>query len=1060
MTTPSPASNTSQNQPSLPNQPFFSWLRTHTTLFIGQLIGLLSVVTAPIALVYYSHAIPTDIEWQTVGHLVIYAHLLFLVLFITALVRTFDTNDIGSYRAKLVHKKLHGKVADVENREKYSKNVEDREKYSKKQVARFKKRFLWFWCAMLVLYLAFAFEPMFSVPAHDCLEALPLGTMFRAELFPILSFLLNNISLICIFRCFTVLYSPRDETTGPTTTADGRLTERTWSRFLGLMRRIVKYFTKSKKKKEINELGLRQRTLSFLFFLMIVVLTAMYPLIMLTKINVETNWSEYPAVFDALSGTISAVVLALLVARLDSKLIGLPSWLICILYFYAGVQPMFVVFELHPEVYAGIKTAVLLVVFIFKIYFFLIIFYSLQTGRLFNYFFCSQILDEHVKTLKQPPPAEIAPKTMPAAIQEGKHTEPAPAASAEQPAKEVKPDTQDTPVPKNRWAAWFKKPSWTATGFLARTKDTQRAATIEKAVAKDSSDASAEQPAKAVEEDRPVTSAPEVRRPGWFKKLGIAAMKFLAPAGQDRRAIWFKRLGVAAIIVFVGSLLVYVALPESGKNWIDESGLSDLVVILHIILLGVILGAILRARYKERKSGPRPGAQARAEVRSKLLLKLTEPGARKAREDKLQELTDRTNDQLKSFTIYFRLFWLSLLVLYGAMLLSNALGEKPDDNRAKSCPVQPAAQMPLTIGEVPVTPNHGVAEVQPTVFGVARSEAPFSALNQTAAEGNQRSETLKTKALESSSWPEASEQLFSSHGMPTKAIFSFVFFGINNFSVLCVFCCFTVLYIPADDKKFVERRHLLRNYSGLICALLTVLVPLLAIIGTGNRFTMSEVEKIPTVLGALGGTLNAVAFALLIGRLDSRIIGLRALLVTVLYAYAALQPLFVTFNQPSNLLKFIATSAMIAAFIFKICLVLMVGHVRRSDGLIDYLWIFPALNRSVNSVFSNQFEIRVYSPQPDLFTFSIFNKNVETYRAAEMCTTRAQCDQAIRTLIEDMKERENYSEPQELQGTWWVQVKSGDDLICESTGLRSKSEVEELINESIEKVPYCKYDRG
>jgi hypothetical protein len=118
------------------------------------------------------------------------------------------------------------------------------------------------------------------------------------------------------------------------------------------------------------------------FALAIALLTATFPLIMLTKIGVKTNWSEYPAAFDALSGTINAIVLALLVARLDSKLLGLPSWLICILYFYAGVQPMFVVFELHPEVYAGIKTAVLWVVFIFKIYFFLIIFYSLQTGRM------------------------------------------------------------------------------------------------------------------------------------------------------------------------------------------------------------------------------------------------------------------------------------------------------------------------------------------------------------------------------------------------------------------------------------------------------------------------------------------------------------------------------------------------------------------------------------------------------------------------------------------------------------------------------------------------------
>jgi hypothetical protein len=212
-------------------------------------------------------------------------------------------------------------------------------------------------------------------------------------------------------------------------------------------------------------------------------------------------------------------------------------------------------------------------------------------------------------------------------------------------------------------------------------------------------------------------------------------------------------------------------------------------------------------------------------------------------------------------------------------------------------------------------------------------------------------------------------------------------------------------------------------------------------------------------LGAVGGTLNAVAFALLIARLDSRIIGLRLPMVTVLYTYAALQPLFVTFNQPSRLLKFIATSAMIAAFLFKICLVFMVGHVRKSGGLINYLWFFPVLSKSVNSVFGNQFEIKLYSPKPKSFTFSISNNNVETYRAVEIYDTKEECEAKIKTLVGAMKERQNYFKPPEIQGTYWVQV-SADKLLCESTGLRSEAEVNELINESIKMVPYCKYNRG
>jgi uncharacterized protein YegP (UPF0339 family) len=396
-----------------------------------------------------------------------------------------------------------------------------------------------------------------------------------------------------------------------------------------------------------------------------------------------------------------------------------------------------------------------------------------------------------------------------------------------------------------------------------------------------------------------------------------------------------------------------------------------------------------------------------------------------------------------------------MLFLYVAMWLSGP-AESPGHNQPKPCPVKVEQGKPTVAGPPVLT-------AKAAFFGrsVPEAESAFFEQNQAAPEGDHSSETTKIKKSEPSSTAQVFEKYLSIHEMDKNVKYSFVFFVVNNFTVLIVFLCFTVLYIPADDERFEEKRQLLRNYSVLICVLLTVLVPLLAVVIKSNGFTPSETEKIPTILGAVGGTLNAVAFALLIARLDSRIIGLRLLLITVLYAYAALQPLFVTFNQPSNVLKFIATSAMIAAFIFKICLVLMVGHVRRSGGLIDYLWFFPVVSKSVNSIFSNQFEIKAYSPKPGFFTYSISHNNVETYRAVEMYTTRAQCDDAINTLIEAMKKRESYGkQPKDLQGTYWVQVRSDGDLICESRGFRSQTETDALINESIEEVPYCKYDRA
>ena len=929
------------------------------------------MLSVPIALFYYSiHSIPENFEWQKlekVGHYVIYAHLVFLVAFIAVLIRRLDKNNVGRYRAKLVHEKLTGEIASAEELKKL-------EVYSTRQVARFKRRFLSFWCSMLCLYLIFAIEPMFSVPVEDCLQVLTLKGMFSTEFFPILSFVLNNISLILIFCCFSVLYLPIDATPGKPT-PDVTQPDGVRSRFSRLMRRIVQRFSRP----DLDERELRQRTLVLSFVIVIAALTVTFPLIMFNKIGVPTNWSEYPAVFDALSGTLNAIVLALLVARLDSKLIGLPSWLICILYFYAGVQPMFVVFELHPEVYAGIKTAVLWVVFIFKIYFFLIIFFSLQTGRLFNYFFCSQVLNDHIKTLKAPVSSQQSEKT----------------AEPNSPAEPV----ADGPRLKRLLAA---------IGFL-----------VDHQVAPGITPETSPAPAEKKVEQKPQA------------KL----------AHEDRRAVWFKRLGVVATLFFAGSLLFYVSLTEPQKLWVDELGLSELIVQLHLGLLFVIALVVLNAMRKERKWGVPPGNPSRFEKPAELRFRLYKPRSPEARKEKFEELSKRTNDQFKSFTRYFRVFWISMLFLYVSMWLSGP-GESPEQNQSKQCPVK-------------------VEQTQPTLPGPPVLIAKAAFFSPSVPDEDHSGEKTTTKKSEPSSAPQTDEKYLSIHEMDNKVRYSFVFFVVNNFTVLILFLCFTVLFIPADDEKFEAKRQLLRNYSVLIFVLLTVLVPLLAVIIKSNGFTPQEAEKIPTILGAVGGTLNAVAFALLIARLDSRIIGLRLLLVTILYAYAALQPLFVTFNQPSNVLKFIATAAMIAAFIFKICLVFMVGHVRRSGGLVDYLWFFPVVSKSVNSIFGNQFEIKAYSPKPGFFTYSISHNNVETYRAIETYTSRAQCDDAVKTLIEAMKKRENYgTQPKELQGTYWVQVKSDGNLICESRGFRSPSETDDLINESIEEVPYCKFDRG
>jgi hypothetical protein len=211
----------------------------------------------------------------------------------------------------------------------------------------------------------------------------------------------------------------------------------------------------------------------------------------------------------------------------------------------------------------------------------------------------------------------------------------------------------------------------------------------------------------------------------------------------------------------------------------------------------------------------------------------------------------------------------------------------------------------------------------------------------------------------------------------------------------------------------------------------------------------------------LGGTLSAVAYALLIARLDSRIIGLPSSLITVLYSYAALQPLFVAFNQGDELFRVIEVLAIFAALLFKVCLILIVIHLRRSKALSDYLWFFPILHRQVNSVFDNQFEIRSFMIKPESFSFSVLNRNVEVYRAEESYKTRGECDVAVRDLVECMKVESSFHLPKDIQGTFWLKVKDlNNEPICESTSLQSEQECYDLRDESMAKIPFCKYNRG
>lgn len=351
------------SQGQLPNQHFFAWLKNRTALFVSQFLALLGFIYVPTSTFYYAAHLGHGDYLQKLNPYVLIivdvAHIAVLTLFVAVLLGIRHNNQEGSYRTMRTHESLFN---ETPNEPKARLQV----RLGRLQLRRFKHYFLWFWIAMLALYISFTFKHSFELYAATAsldksviLETpKALGFLF----FPFLTFALNNLSMMFIFWCFLTMYLPS-------------------------------YDTRSNIRHRLH-VGFA----SFFF----VMLTLSYPLLLVSVYHGDftpTTLTNYATVFDGLSGVLNAVVLALLIARLDSKLIGLPSPLIGLLYFYSAVQPLFAVFEQSGDVFKIIQTSVLIIVFGFKIYFFLIIVYALQTGRMLNYLICFPQLARRIDSI-------------------------------------------------------------------------------------------------------------------------------------------------------------------------------------------------------------------------------------------------------------------------------------------------------------------------------------------------------------------------------------------------------------------------------------------------------------------------------------------------------------------------------------------------------------------------------------------------------------------------------------------------------------------------------------
>ena len=891
MTAHTPAIAVSHDQPVLPNQHFSSWLRGQTTLFIGQIVAILGSISLIASTIYYvSHIGHNEsLTLLTVKLIVDCAHLAFIAVFILVMIRFLDDNERGSYRVRLVYdrvfkkpKKKEGKIEDV---------LED----SKAQLGTFKRRFLWFWVGMLCLYVSFACQHAYEASLKQVTE--PAGKAvslsfagrsqgkeeaFNGELsmsitdeaqaaasensasetrkaspeevhmklvFSFLTFFFNNFTLLFVFSCFLVLYIKPDEK------------EKEWKYLVGSVVIVASL------------------TILFLFFL-----------VLKKDEFTDESATAYLSIFDALSGVINAVVLALLIARLDSKLVGLPSWLISILYSYAAVQPLFLVFELRDShLLQRITVLVLIFVFISKIYFFLIIFYALQTGKMLNYLTCFPILHKR--------------------------------------------------VPKHQESA--------------------------------------------------AEGASRLKQPGMSKRLGLIMSGLLRSRHSQTVS---EVIGWVAISYFFISMIG----PQTVMKARGEGGVQSAAIFIpglplvavHIAQL-IVVALIIVILFLVSDDNGFGHSLAGATVRN-IFNETVEHG------DAMKD----GEAQLKKFKRYFLYFWCVTFLLY-VVLLFEPPGYGPSEER---------------------TFKHMV-------------------------------EVLRFPALE---------------------------FLLASLNLMCAFWCFVVLQSPAfiepaavkhkrsdmmrkhfaaRQKRFEARQKLLINYSSFVVLLLIAVYPLLLGIIKGPVRPEGNLRDYATVFDGVTGMLSAVVLALLIARMDSKLFNLPSRLIWMLFAYASIQPLFIAFPQVTPVLQMVKTSVLTAALGLKICLFLIVAHSLQSGKMLTYLVCFPLLKERVDSIFENQFEIRLARGEDKEFTFSILKKNQLHYSTARTFESREECDKAVEELRGLMGVSDSYGSPRQSSGTYWVEVRSDTGLLCESVPLRSEEEALDLIDESISKVPYCKYNR-
>lgn len=424
----------------------------------------------------------------------------------------------------------------------------------------------------------------------------------------------------------------------------------------------------------------------------------------------------------------------------------------------------------------------------------------------------------------------------------------------------------------------------------------------------------------------------------------------------------------------------------------------------------------------------------------------------------------RSETLLKEFKFYFLLFWISMLALYLAFMFINF--QKQKDRGEKHVAIfSPNNNIVGTVSRKGVTGEEGtpdknvlvnVSEYKIDVALIPSEQGTSNVEKEKAASVTEnRQPTAKYKQIEpfkTKSWNDAFKHIFP----------EFLPFAFNTISLMFVFWCLSILYLPYQTKKEKLGQRRMLYLSGFIVFLLIISYPLLfEAARRGEYFTEESLAEYATIFNAVSGTLNAVVVALLIARLDSKLIGLPSWLVSVLYLYAGVQPLFVVFSQPGLVNEIIKTVVLLFVFILKVYFFLIIIYAMQSGRMLNYLFCFPTLNQRIKAMFDNHFEVAIEEEHEKAFKFIIKKNNSTLYKGAHSHHSRETCIAEIDRLKNDASHEVSYSIKQS-GGTFTVEIKDTKQkkIHCSSRVQQSKAAAEALMTESIDYIPHCRLNES